>query len=296
MVLQVLPNRRSLSILVGLTAAVVAAGCFAQSTSAAMVASDNASSYTGAVGTTGNTNGGTGFGPWQVTITNSNNPPYVDTYLDTSSKPISTNKNSWGVYANTPQAGPPAVIPSVDLTRPFLTAGGLSGGKLDAGQTLSIAMESDGAGGNSPETGASIGFSLQSSAPIDQFTFEYDATAGYDNMSIIDGSNSGKEYESPVSLGFSSYIGKGMTVDFTLVTASTYDLSVTPVGGTTVSVITNGTLPGGQLNQIELFDQNTSGNGYFNSLSISAVPEPASLGLMAIGGLALLLVGRRKTA
>ena len=282
MVLQVLPNRRSLSILVGLTAAVVAAGCFAQSTSAAMVASDNASNYTNAIGTTGNTNGGTGFEPWAVTLSASGSR---GNYLDTSSKAIATSTKSWGTYANNGTSS------RIDLTRAFETSLGGAGGKLDPGQTLSVAIESDGIG----STGL-LGFSLQTSSPISQFTFEYDGTAGYDNMSIIDGSNSGKEYESPVSLGFSSYIGKGMTVDFTLVTASTYDLSVTPVGGTTVSVITNGTLPGGQLNQIDLFDQSTTGNGYFNSLSISAVPEPASLGLMAIGGLALLLVGRRKTA
>ncbi len=280
MVLQVHLNRRSLAILVGLTAGVVAAGCFAQSTSAAMIASDNAANYTGPI-TTGST-GGTGFESWTVTTSGTGS---MGNYLDTSSKGIATSTKSWGTYANS------GTNPRIDLTRAFETSLGGSGGKLDPGQTLSVAIESDGVG----STGL-LGFSLQTSSPINEFTFEYDGSAGYDNMSIIDGSNSGKEYESPVSLGFSNYIGKGMTVNFTLVTASTYDLSVTPVGGSPITVITNGTLPGGQLNQIDLFDQNTSNNGYFNSLSISEVPEPASLGLMTIGGLALLLVGRRKTA
>ena len=280
MVLQVLPYRRSLAILVGLTAGVVAAGCFAQSTSAAMIASDNAANYTGAIGSSGNTNNGTGFEAWTVSTSGTGS---MGNYLDTSSKGIATSTKSWGTYANS------GTNPRIDLTRAFETSLGGSGGKLDPGQTLSVAIESDGVG----STGL-LGFSLQTSSPINQFTFEYDGSAGYDNMSIIDGSHSGAEYQSPVALSFGNYIGKGMTVNFTLVTASTYDLSVTPVGGSPVTVITNGTLPGGQLNQIDLFDQNTSNNGYFNSISI--VPEPASLGLMGIGGLALLLVGRRKTA
>ncbi len=278
MVLQVLPHRRSLAILVGLNAGVVAAGCFAQSTSAAMIASDNAANYTGAI-STGST-GGTGFEAWTVTTSGSGS---MGNYLDASSKGIATNTKSWGTYANT------GTNPRIDLTRPFETSAGGSGGTLRAGQTFSVAMESDGVGNS-----GALGFSLQSSSPINQFTFEFDGAAGYNNMSIIDGSNSGKEYQSPVALPFTSYIGKGMTVNFTLVTSSTYDLSVTPVGGSPVTVITNGTLPGGAINQADLFDQNTNGNGYFNSISI--VPEPASLGLMAIGGLALLLVGRRKTA
>ncbi|NNM88425.1 MAG: PEP-CTERM sorting domain-containing protein [Phycisphaerae bacterium] len=283
MVLQVLPNRRSLSILVGLTAAVVAAGCFAQSTNAAMIASDNAGNYTGSI-STGST-GGTGFEAW-VEGTSGNGS--AGNYNDTSSKNIATGTKSWGTYANSYTGTGP--VPRVDMTRPFETSLGGAGGKLDPGQTFSVAMQSDGVGGS-----GALGFSLQSSSPINQFTFEYDGSKS-DNMYIIDGSHSGAEYASPVPLGFGNYIGHGMTVNFTLVTSTTYDLSVTPVGGSAVSVITNGTLPGGQINQADLFDSNTSNNGYFNSLSISAVPEPTSLGLMAIGGLALLLVGRRKTA
>jgi len=45
-----------------------------------------------------------------------------------------------------------------------------------------------------------------------------------------------------------------------------------------------------------MFDFNTTGNGYFNNLNISpeAVPEPSSLALFGLSGLALLLRFRRR--
>ncbi len=285
MVLQVLPHRRSLAILVGLTAGVVAAGCFAQSTSAAMVASDNAANYTGAI-STGST-GGTGFGAWVETTAGSGG--FAGNFNDANSQNIATSKKSWGVYANGGSGE------RVDLTRPFLTSGGLSGGTLRAGQSFKVAMQS---GGGIGSTGK-LGFSLQSSFPVNQFTFEYDGSQSYDNFSILDGSHGGAEYQAPVAVTFAD-LNSGLIVSFSLVTATTYDLSVSPAPGNSnftgpLAIVTNGTLSSGSINQADLFYTNTASyNAYFNSLSI--VPEPASLGLMAIGGLALLLVGRRKTA
>ena len=287
MVLQHLPNRRSLSILVGLAAGMVAAGCFAQSTSAAMIASDNAGNYSSAI-STGST-GGTGFGAWVETTGGSGG--FAGNFNDASSQNIATSTKSWGVYANGGSGE------RVDLTRPFLTSGGGSGGTLRAGQSFSVAMQS---GGGIGSTGV-LGFSLQSSSPINQFTFEYDGSQSYNNFSIIDGSHGGAEYQAPVAVTFAD-LNSGLIVNFSLLTATTYDLSVSPAPGNSnftgpLAVVTNGTLPSGAINQADLFYTNTASyNGYFNSLSISSVPEPASLGLMAIGGLALLLVGRRKTA
>jgi len=42
-------------------------------------------------------------------------------------------------------------------------------------------------------------------------------------------------------------------------------------------------------------DSNTTGNGYFNNLNMTAepVPEPATLALVGLGGLAMLGVARR---
>ncbi|NNM85008.1 MAG: PEP-CTERM sorting domain-containing protein [Phycisphaerales bacterium] len=248
-------------------------------TSAAVIASDNAAGYTGAI-TTG-LNSGTGFGPWSV----STGGGAAGTFLasGTQGANIATNSQSWGVYANTPSNGG---TPRVDLTRAFNSA-------LTAGDSLSVAMQTDGVGNS-----GDFGFSLQTSNPINQFTFAYDGTQGYNNVSIADGSHGGAEYQAPSpGINFTD-INNGIIVTFTLVTANSYDLTVSPAGSnnnfSTVNLITNGTLSGGTISQVDLFDVNTSGNGYFNSLAVSNVPEPASLAMFGAGALGLLGLARRR--
>jgi hypothetical protein len=76
-----------------------------------------------------------------------------------------------------------------------------------------------------------------------------------------------------------------------------YTLTVSPAPGnltfSTPYVFSN--YINGPAQQVDMFDQNTDSNGFFNSPAVSpevAVPEPASIGLL--GGLAALVLNRRR--
>ena len=87
----------------------------------------------------------------------------------------------------------------------------------------------------------------------------------------------------------------GFSAAFTLGAGNAYTLTLTSVGATpTVLDTYTGTISGA-INGVDLFGQNTASNGYFNSLSITAVPEPATIGLFIAAGAGLLLIRRRRT-
>ncbi len=102
-------------------------------------------------------------------------------------------------------------------------------------------------------------------------------------------------YEIGIGGSFTSasvpFTDEGLDLAFTITGATTFDLTVTPLdssllGGTTTSVTTSGTHSGGPISGLRLFSFDPTGDGvtknddfnlYFNSLSVSAVPEPSSL-------------------
>jgi len=268
------------------------------SASAAMIAHDNAANYSGGWGLSA-PNLGSGFGPWASFATNNSGPPYSGTYLDSSSTTISTASYSWGTYANSAQ---PTQIPSVDLVRPFLPAAGGYSDPSTLGtlynQTFSLAMQTYGVGG----AGSAFGFSLDTgqgagatASPV--LTLEY-AGGLTDNMTLID--NDGTNLLAGVPLNFADING-GLLVSVAVGSSpdglNPYTLTVSPAPGnmafSTPYVYSNYT--NGPIQQVDMFDDTTDQNGFFNSLGVSpelAVPEPASVGLF--GGLTVLLMNRRR--
>jgi hypothetical protein len=277
--------------------------CSSSLTRAAMVASDNASNYSsGGWGGATPPNNGTGFGPWNIAITDGNNPPYVGTYLDSygNAPSIATSGYTWGTYSNTPDSSNDNRI---DMMRPFTV--NPTGYQDPSGlgtlynQTFSVAMLTQGLGnGAGGPPNSALGFSLEtgqgpSATPV--LTFEgigyntSDASVLIDN----DGTNN-----NTVPVTYSEFNG-GIIVSVLVGNSpdglNPYTITISPAsGGAPYYTYSNYT--SGPIQQVDLFDANTTGNGYFNSLNVSAeaVPEPASIGLLC--GAAVMLTARRRKA
>jgi len=240
---------------------------------------DTASNYAGPGWSTTPPNLGTGFGAWNIVVQNNTAPPYVGTYLDSSSAVVSGG-SSWGSYANS--GGPPYGV--IDFVRPF------TGGSLSSGQTFSLNLSADGAG-NGP--GAAQGFSLET-APggggigSAELTIAYFGSTTNNSMEIDD--NNGTT-NSNVGINFAQ-LNAGLHIAVTEGAAGAYSVVITPVaGGAPLATLTGTTT--GAINQVDVFNDNTTGNGYFNNLSIVTVPEPSTIGLVVIGLLGALGLRRK---
>ncbi len=172
-----------------LTAAAVAAACIgsASPAHAAMLATDNAANYTSFGTTPSPTNGGSGFGAWNIQVANNNSSvgPYAGTFLgnNTGVNIASSNGGYWGFYAN---GGTTGVVPSVNAYRPFENAAGTGAGTLRQNQEFSLGLEvQTGKNGLGGATGAAAGFSLNtvgsagSYTPVFSLTFAQSANSPY---------------------------------------------------------------------------------------------------------------------
>lgn len=242
---------------------------------AAATASDTAANYSGGGWGTTPPNNGSGFGSWGVTLNNANNPPYVGTYLDTSSA-VATNGNSWGTYANGGDGSG-----SISIARPFTP--GVSGSSSLFNQTFSFDLTSAGVGPSQGELSAQIG---------NAFLFQY-LGSGADYFTLNGNAT---------TINFSA-LSAGIHVSLAIsgaLNSSTegFIFTVSPFSGGSPLYTTSGSFDSSSLNTASFtyLDSNTTGNGYFNNLNITpeAVPEPATLALAGLGGLAALLVIRRR--
>jgi hypothetical protein len=265
-----------------------------QQSHAALVATDNAGNYSSTnPWDNGSNSTGSNFGDWNFSA--NANGGAAGTYLDTSNKAIATVGNTWGVYANGGNG-----TSNINISRGFLTATGAAGGTLRDGQTFLIEMESDGIGSG----GNAFGFNLQTmsgSTVTTPFTLKYQS-GGTDAMTVIDASNptgyslSGVTF-SDLNGGIAAFVTLG---GFVPGGNQSYTLVIDNNAGNQL-VSYSGQLAGA-LNQFEGFDTNTTGNGYFNNITITgspvvATPTPASFGLVLAGGIGLagLAIRRRST-
>lgn len=247
---------------------------------AAATANDTASNYNGPGWSASPSNLGSGFGAWNIIISGAGNPPYVGTYLDSSSTVVSGGY-SWGTYAN---SGGVSGTENISITRPFTTDG--SSSSL-FNQTFSYALSSAGVGPGQGLLSGSVG---------NAFSFAYNGTLAGDNMLLtVDG---GTPITTPVSF---AELGSGIVVSLTVSgplnsVAEGYTFTVSPYAGGSPLYSTSGTFDSSSFNtsSFNYLDQNTTGNGYFNNLNITSAPEPTTLALAGLGGLATLVAARRR--
>lgn len=273
-------------ILAKLVAMAVVFGLAGGMAFAAATANDTASNYTG-VWSTSPSNLGTGFGAWNVTVNNNDGPPYVGTYLAGSGDTpiVDGGGNAWATYANT--TGGSGQTGSIIFVRPFTA--GASGSSSLYNQTLSFDLGSGGVGPGQGNLSVQVG---------NAFKFQYDGTQTGDNMTFND-PTSGLITN---SVGFAD-LNAGLVITLSVSgalnsTTEGYTFTVSPFAGGSPLYQRNGTFDSSvyDTSSFTYTDDNTTGNGYFNQLDITAeaVPEPVSAAFLGFFGLASLLAIRRR--
>ncbi|MEY5012779.1 MAG: hypothetical protein RLY69_494 [Verrucomicrobiota bacterium] len=232
---------------------------FSSALHAATIFTDNAGNYTTESWITGS-NGGTGFGAWTITV-NSGTGSAGSFIGDPSAAEITgMSSTSFGLYANPVGSGA------------FVDAGRSFANPLGVGDSFSFQW-----GINWDSNGGNKGFSLYSGA-----------------TELINVNNAGTSditiNASNINFGYGT---AAMTWSFTLTSATNLQVDATDRDGVG-TYSGNFTISGApdsfkfyasQLDNSFLPDNRQP---YFNNLSLTVVPEPSSLSLLALSGLALL--------
>ncbi len=276
------PNLSVDASLIKSSAIIVALGLSSGMAFAAANAYDTSANYTGGWSAGTAPNLGSGFGAWTITDNDGGgSAPYAGTYLDLASysnpDTVLTGGSSWGTYANG------AANAFINLSRAFNTGGG-SASLLN--QTFSFAYNSSGIGGGGQSIGLGVGTA---------FGFGY-AGGGADSMTfVLDGI-----VQNPIPVNYAA-LAAGINLSLTVTgpaNSSTegYSLSISPFAGGPALYTGSGTFDSSAYNtsSFTFADNNTANNQYFNNLSISSVPEPTTLALAGLGGLATLVAARRR--
>ena len=276
--------RRVASTAVYSAAAVVALSISAAGAWASGTAFDTAANYSGGGWGVTPPNNGSGFGAWNVSLQNANNPPYVGTYLGTGSS-VASGGYVFGMYANgTGDNG------AITITRNFTA--GASGSTALFNQTLSFDLTSAGVGNGSGGPPNSL---LQ--VNMGSALFLNYAGTGTDNMYFGDGSGT-----TQTAIGF-SHLAAGIHISLTVngplgSSAEGYTFTVSQVsgGGTLFSQSGFFDSSGAPVSYFSIFDRNTTGDASFNNVNITpeAAPEPTTMALLGMSVTLLALWRRRK--
>jgi hypothetical protein len=254
--------------------------CLTSVANAAAPAFDNAADPAYNSGWPQSSNGGFGFSAWGWTNT-AGAGVFVGDSSGNGNAPsgnINTNGRAWGMFSG--------ASGQVFSSRNF-TAGGPNGSNVLApGQVFSIQMDN---GFVDSSTNGQIGFTLLNTLGNNVFQF---GLYGGNNIYTFNAFNGlGTEYTSiPFTDG-------GMTVSFLLGQSDNFTLTVSENGGGTYVVNSNITGPNnGNISAVQLFNLQ-AGSGpshdlFFNSISISTVPEPGIGVLLGLGCFALVMAVR----
>lgn len=231
--------------------------------------SDNAGNYTS---WNNGSNQGTGFGAWDLSSNNNNNTTEFAGYFLGSSTDGTGNLNtagqSFGMYANPGSAFSNA-------------ARSLTGGALALGQNFSITLGVNFRNGNK-------GIDLLSGAST---VFNFNVGA---DQYFVNGQGLAIAYQ-PDSVFTLSLTPTSATTLLVLVTRSS------SAGGTEVAFSNTVTVTGGDaIDGFKLYVSGTengssANNLYFNSISVGAIPEPATFAWIAAGLGGMLVLRRRRS-
>lgn len=274
-------RKRSTVTAVLATAALLGMGAMA---SAATIASDNAANSPYSDGWQTGDNGGTGWGGgWTLDLNGdgSQTGHFVGDSTtngdgDTTSPTgdINTSGKAWAMYANGGK--------TAGAARPL-------NGALTVGQSISLNMDNGWIDSPTDLFGlGTVGFSLRNSSGENVWEFFF--KGGDSTYTVNAGSATGGTLP-----GFTD---EGLSINFTLTSATTYSADVAVLGGTPVTVTGNLFAPtnGTAISDIRLFNYNGGSGGphnaFFNNLSV--VPEPASLGLLGMAGAFVMSRRRRR--
>ncbi len=263
-------------------AAMAAASAHAQTG----IASDNAGNYT-TWGGSQTANNGSGFGNWSYNNTTPNGG-FSGQFLGNSGEYGNGNINSgsgnaFGFYAN---QGANAEAQAI---APF------SGGALAANQTFSLQMQNHFIANN----GGQEGFSLQDGSGNNIFQFYFNGGSGDYFINVWTGIATGVQVDTtvgytatPLALSFTQ--GAGNAWSFSIYEGSTLENTLT-------SASTGDSLWSSSISRVDLFSLNggssrSSDNDdlFFNNLQITSVPEPSTMVLFGLSGLAALMAVRRR--
>lgn len=241
---------------------------------AALIANDDASQSAYSGGWTNGSNGGTGFGAWAQTNFNDGGAAgfFKASLASNTDLSIGTggSNNAFGTFAN--GAGFNQAVAYRGFT-----------GSLSVFQSFKVSMDNGGV-----QNGGSAGLTLRTgnnNLVVGDYNsnkrFEFFFLGGASNYTLID------SVSTDTGIAFTS---GGLDLTFTLTGPNTYDLSVFRRASSQTFNFPNRTLGGTSgttLDSVALYNRDAeTANVYFNSLEI--VPEPASLGLIALAGIGLL--------
>ena len=218
----------------------------------------------------GNATPGGAADVWTVTFTSGDNGLNGSFLGDSGSNggagsgSAGAGTSAWALYANTGN--------TATATHFF------DGGPLSIGQTVSLQLDT-----GFLEAESDAGLRLLGSGGDFRFA-----------LSFIGGDSDYRYYDDGSgSVAVHSFTDAGFTFSFTLTGATTYSASVT--GGSSWT----GTISG-DIGQIQFYNNHTgpetADNVFANNLSVTAVPEPGSIALFAVGGIASLIALRRRAA
>lgn len=250
--------------------------------SAQIVAFDSATNYANSAAWTNGSQGGFGFLPWQLTATNASNI-FGGRYIDTGSLGISQATKTFGMYGNGSVHPGPFSFAYRELSTP-----------MTPGEVFKIKCEGNGMNTTAASPGY-VGFCLRSddntnwadqtiiSDPNTLFAF-YNV-GNVDDCFIWDASganDTGGLGTAIVEQNLQQGVGNGITIEFYLLTATTYQVVVKDATDSTIlASYPPSTLAGSGILTLAAFEVNNGGgqNFWINNpevASVSVVPPVIS--------------------